>query len=99
VTPADATTVIRGKGLCGLVIDDDTRVCIQHIGHDDDVHEKAMVIERVSSMVAWARSRIAFCRLALSNPDPTDNLARLEAEEIALVAVLGQLDPRYLEKL
>lgn len=45
--PADARSIIRGKGLCGFILGG-THVCVLAIGHDSDVHESSTDVRQLA---------------------------------------------------
>lgn|SRR5574341_582918 len=41
-------TAVREAGLCGQLIDDQTKLCIRAKGHDNGEHDRAWLVKRVT---------------------------------------------------
>jgi hypothetical protein len=45
--PKTAQIAVREKGLCGRLLDKESRVCIQELGHDNGLHDTGWKIKTV----------------------------------------------------
>lgn len=86
---------VREVGLCGHLIDDYTKICIQARGHDDGDHERTWLVHKTTVPNPYARDSREAETVVYRVCDPrSDKLFETESREHAewLAATLTRLD-------